>query len=363
MTIELRQIAEALDARLEGDGSIRISGLAEPAAAGPGHLALAMSETYADGLKQGRARAAVLWAGADWRAIGLEAALFVDRPRMAMSAASSLFEIHPFVEPGVHPTAHVDPTAELGRGAAIGPFAVIGPGAQLGNNARVLSHCCIGRGVVIGDDALLHAGVRIGERVRIGDRFIAQPGAVVGGDGFSFVTPEKSGAETARETLAQTGDAMAQSWHRIASLGAVEIGDDVELGANSTIDRGTIRSTRIGSGSKLDNLVQIGHNVVIGRDCLVCGQAGVAGSTRLGDRVVVGGHSAINDNIKIGDDVVIGGGSRVASNVPTGRAVWGFPATRMDQAVEGYKLLRRLPRLFDQVAKLQKAVSKSGQSD
>lgn len=363
MALTLAQIAAALDARIEGDTSLEIDALAEPGVAGPRDLALAMSEKYASGLSDGAAQAAVVWPDADWRALGLKAALFVHRPRVAMSRATAAFEIAPHAPEGVHPSAVIDPTARIGKGAAIGPFVVIGPGAVIGAGARVLSHASIGRDAVIGAGALLHSGARIGERVQIGDRFIAQPGVIIGGDGFSFVTPEKSGAETARETMSETGTATAQSWMRIASLGAVEIGDDVEVGANSTIDRGTIRSTRIGSGTKIDNLVQIGHNVVIGRDCLVCGQAGVAGSTRLGDRVVVGGHSAINDNIKVGDDVVIGGGSRVASNVPSGRAVWGFPATRMDQAVEGYKLIRRLPRLFDQVAKLQKAVSKPGQSD
>jgi len=317
MTIELRQIAEALEARLEGDGSIVVDGLAEPGSAGPNQLALAMSEKYIAGLREGAARAAILWPGADWQALGLDAALFVDRPRVALCRASAMFQIAPDVAPGISPMAQVDGSAVIGAGAAIGPFVVIGPGVVLGEGARVLSHTCIGRDTVIGTDALLYAGVRIGERVTIGDRFIAQPGAVIGGDGFSFVTPEKSGAETARETMADTGTTKEQSWMRIASLGAVEIGDDVEVGANSTIDRGTVRATRVGAGTKIDNLVQIGHNVQIGQDCLVCGQAGVAGSTRLGDRVVVGGHTAINDNIVVGDDAVIGGGSRVASNVPS----------------------------------------------
>lgn len=363
MAVKLTQIAQALDARLEGDGALLIDALAEPSMAGPGDLAMAMRDSYAPGLARGAAQAAILWPGADWRALGLRAALFVDRPRVAMSRATAAFETPPFAPPGVHPTAVIDATAQIGAQVTVGPMAVIGPGAVIGAQTRILSHVSIGRDTVIGAHALLHAGVRIGERIRIGARFIAQPGAVIGGDGFSFVTPEKSGAETARESLGAEASVRDQSWLRIASLGGVEIGDDVELGANATIDSGTIRATRIGSGTKIDNLVQVGHNVIVGRDCLLCGQAGIAGSTELGDRVVVGGHSAINDNIKVGDDAVIGGGSRVASNVPSGRAVWGFPATRMDQAVEGYKLIRRLPRLFDQVSRLQKAVSKTGQND
>lgn len=366
MAMTVAQIAKALNARLEGNATLVVAGLAEPGEAGPDDLAMAMHPKYGDDLGSGRARAAVLWPGADWRALGLEAAIMVDRPRVALSRATAAFEVPPDCPPGIHPTAHVDPGAELGEGVSIGPFVSVGPGARVGARARIMSHASIGRDARIGDDALIHAGARLGAGVRVGARFIAQPGAVIGGDGFSFVTPEKSGVETAREGMgdpSKEATARAQVWMRIASLAPVEIGDDVEIGANTTIDRGTIRATRIGSGTKLDNLVQIGHNVVIGRDCLICGQTGIAGSTRLGDRVVVAGHCAINDNIEVGNDAVIGGGSRVGTKVPSGRAVIGYPAMPMAQWIESYKLIRRLPRLFSQVSGREKSVSKSGQSD
>ncbi len=168
---------------------------------------------------------------------------------------------------------------------------------------------------MIGADALLLSGVRIGARVRIGDRFIAQPGAVLGGDGFSFVTPTPGVVEEARETGAISSVEQAD-YVRINSLGSIGIGDDVEIGANSCIDRGTIADTMVGDGTKIDNLVQIGHNVRIGHTCLICGQAGVAGSTVIGDRVVLGGKAAVADHLRIGSNVVITGNSGVEHPCP-----------------------------------------------
>jgi UDP-3-O-[3-hydroxymyristoyl] glucosamine N-acyltransferase len=185
----------------------------------------------------------------------------------------------------------------------------------------------------------------------------------VGSDGFSFVTPEKSGVERVRESLGHQGEIVAQSWTRIHSLGGVEIGDDVEIGANTAIDRGTIRATRIGRGTKLDNLVHVGHNVEVGEDSLLCGQVGIAGSARIGNRVVLGGQCGVNDNIFVGDDVVAGGATKIFTNAPAGRVLLGSPAVKMEAHVEMMKALRRLPRLFEQVRDLQKAVSKSSDND
>jgi UDP-3-O-[3-hydroxymyristoyl] glucosamine N-acyltransferase len=363
MTHTIADIAAALGAELFGDGSIRVTGAAEPAMAGPEHLALAMKPEYATGLAKGRARAAVLWAGADWQALGLEAALVVPRPRYAMAGITRALDPGPEIAPGIHPTAVIEPGAQIAEGAAIGPFVVIGRAARIGARARIAAHVSIGAEVQIGDDALLLDGVRIGHHVRIGHRFIAQPGAVVGSDGFSFVTPEKSGVERVRESLGHQGDITAQSWTRIHSLGAVEIGDDVEIGANTAIDRGTIRATRIGRGTKLDNLVHVGHNVEVGEDCLLCGQVGIAGSARIGNRVVMGGQCGVNDNIFVGDDVVAGGATKIFTNAPAGRVLLGSPAVRMEAHVEMMKALRRLPRLFEQVRALQKAVPKPIDND
>ena len=363
MTHSVQEIATALGAMLEGDGDLRILRASEPASAGPQDLALAMDAKYADGLAQGRAQAAVLWPGADWRSFGLKAAIFIDRPRLAMAGLTRLLDAGPDIAPGIHPLAVIDPTAQIGAGAAIGPFVVIGARVTFGPGARIASHVTVASGAQIGARALLLQGVHLGARVVIGDDFIAQPGAVVGSDGFSFVTPEKSGVEEIRETLGNRAEIKAQSWARIHSLGSVTIGNNVEIGANCTIDRGTIRDTVIGDGTKLDNLVQVGHNVRIGRDCMICGQVGIAGSARIGDRVVLAGQCGVNDNIFVGDDVVAGGATKIFTNAPAGRVLLGYPAVKMETHVESYKAIRRLPRLFAAVADLQKAVSKRDRSD
>ncbi|MFB2532455.1 UDP-3-O-(3-hydroxymyristoyl)glucosamine N-acyltransferase [Paracoccus zhouxuedongae] len=352
------QIAEALGAEAAGDLSIRVTGGAEPGQARADQIALAMSPAYAEGLAKGQARVALLWPGADWQGMGLAAAVFVARPRLAMAGLTRAFDPGPEIAPGIHPTAVIDPEAEIGAGAAIGPFVVIGRGARIGARARIASHVSISEGAQIGDDALILTGARILHRVVIGHRFIAQPNAVIGGDGFSFVTPEKSGVEQIRETLGQRDAIVEQALTRIHSLGGVEIGDDVEIGAGATIDRGTIRATRIGRGTKLDNLVHLGHNVTVGEDCLICGQVGVAGSSQIGNRVVLAGQCGVSDNIAIGDDVIAGGATKIFTRVPAGRVILGNPAVRMETQVEINKALRRLPRWGEELARLRENVMK-----
>lgn len=346
MGYTIAEISVALGAQAAGDLSVVIEAASEPASAGPTDLALAMDPKYADGIAKGAAVAALLWQGADWQALGLKAAIFAPRGRLAMAGLSRMLDAGPVIAPGVHALAVVDPSAVIGAGAAIAPFVVIGPGVIIGEGARIASHVSIAEGAQIGVDALICQGARIGARVVIGDRFICQPGAVIGSDGFSFVTPEKSGVEEIRETLGQRDGVTAQSWTRIHSLGAVTIGNDVEIGANACIDRGTIRDTTIGDGTKLDNLVHIGHNVQVGQDCLLCGQVGVAGSSRIGNRVVLAGQCGVNDNIFVGDDVIAGGATKIFTNAPAGRVLLGYPAVKMETHLEMQKALRRLPRMM-----------------
>ncbi len=356
-------IASSLGARFAGHGDLTISHASEPQSAGPTALALAMSEKYAAMLAAGQAKAALVWEGADWQSMGLQAAIFVARPRLAMAGLSKLFDPGPDIPLGIHPMAVVDPTAEIAHGAAIAAFVVIGRRSKIGAHAQIASHVSIAEGVTLGDDATIAAGARIGARVNIGHRVIIHSGAVIGCDGFSFVTPEKSAVEQVRETLGDRKDIENQSWTRIHSLGSVDIGDDVEIGANCAIDRGTVADTRIGRGTKLDNLVHLGHNVQVGEDTLLCGQVGVAGSAKIGHRVVLGGQCGVSDNITIGDDVVAGGATKIFTNAPKGRVLMGSPAMKMDSQVASYKALRRLPRLFARVDALEKAVPKTSRTD
>ncbi|MBM3614692.1 MAG: UDP-3-O-(3-hydroxymyristoyl)glucosamine N-acyltransferase [Alphaproteobacteria bacterium] len=359
MAHSIAEIAAALGAQAVGDLGLVVRRASEPAMAGPEDLALAMDPRYAGGLSQGRAQAAMLWPGADWQGLGLKAAIFAPRGRLAMAGLSVMMDEGPQIAPGIHPMTVIDPSAQIGQGAAIGPFVTIGAGVRIGLRARIASHVSVAEGAVIGDDALILQGVRIGARVRIEDRFICQPGAVIGADGFSFVTPEKSGVEEIRETLSQRNEIHEQTWTRIHSLGSVMIGDDVEIGANCTIDRGTIRDTAIGRGTKFDNQVHIGHNVQVGEDTLLCGQVGIAGSSRIGSRVVLAGQVGVNDNIFVGDDVIAGGGTKIFTNAPKGRVLLGYPAVKMETHVELQKALRRLPRLGARVAALETVIAPS----
>jgi len=363
MAYTVQDIATALGAEAFGDLSLQITGVAEPAMAGPSELALAMSPKYAEGLPDGQAKVAMLWAGADWQALGLQAALVAPRPRFAMSSLSRMMDKGQGFGTGIHPSAVIDPTAQLGDNVSVGPLTVIGAGARIGAGSVIGPQCFIGNDVSLGEGAFLREGVKLGARVRIGKNFIAQPGATVGADGFSFVTPEESAVERVRESLGDQGELRGQSYARIHSLGNVTIGDDCELGANACIDRGTVRDTRIGNGVKFDNLAQIGHNVEIGNDCLICAQVGVAGSTRIGNNVVLGGQTGVSDNIFIGDHVITGGATKVLSNVPAGRVLLGYPAMKMDQHIDVYKALRRLPRLMRDISVLQKSLSKAQDKD
>lgn len=361
MAYSVKMIAAALQAESCGDGSIIVDSVAEPASAGPRDLALALSPAYASDLSKGQAVAAVLWPGADWQALGLRAAIIAPRGRLAMARLTGLIDQGPDWPTGLHAMALIDPTARIGADVSVGPFAVIGAGAIIGPGTRIAAHVTIAARAQVGQACTLYPGVRIGQRVRIGDRVILHPNVVLGADGFSFVTATPSYAETARIHLGKGSVTVPEdpTWHKIHSLGGVEIGDEVEIGANSTVDAGTIRATRIGRGTKLDNLVQVGHNVVIGQDCLLCAQVGVAGSSVIGDRVVLGGKTGVADNLTIGSDVVTGGATIVLSNVPSGRVMMGYPATRMDTHIDSYKALRRLPRWMSR----QNAVSKPDQSD
>jgi UDP-3-O-[3-hydroxymyristoyl] glucosamine N-acyltransferase len=356
MSYSVKEIATALGAEAQGEVDLLITAVAEPQTAGPDDLALASDPKYADALPGGAARAAMLWPDADWRALGLRAAILPNRPRYAMSGLTRMMDRGQGFAPGIHPSAIIDPGAQIGADVRIGPLSVISAGAQIGDGSIIGPQCFIGLDARIGENAFLREQVSIGARVQIGDRFIAQPGARIGGDGFSFVTAERSGIEAVRETLGDQQQTDAQPWTRIHSLGAVRIGDDVEIGATTTIDNGTIRDTIIGDGCKFDNAAQVGHNVTMGRDCLICGHVAIAGSARIGNNVVLGGMTGISDNIFVGDRVITGGATKVLSNVPAGRVMLGYPATRMDTQIEIFKSLRRLPRILRDVAALQKAV-------
>lgn len=350
----LADIADATGLTLVGDGSMVIQGVAAPAAAGRDDLAVAMDPKYGDALAAAPCRAAVVWAEADLDQLGLDGALTVDRPRVALARLTQAFQPDQGPASGVHPSAVIDPSAEIGPGAAIGPLVVIGPGATIGARARIHAHVSIGMGTTLGDDVLLHAGVRIGADCQLGNAVIVHSNAVIGSDGFSFEPPERGAVEAAKRTGSIDGATQTARFLRIHSLAGVWIGDDVEIGANTAIDRGTLAPTKIGHGTKIDNLVQIGHNVDIGETCLICGHCGIAGSVRIGDRVVLGGKTGIGDHLTIGSDVVCAAGSMVGTNISARSVMMGVPAIPRDTFVRQLMAARRMPRALEDLAKIRK---------
>jgi UDP-3-O-[3-hydroxymyristoyl] glucosamine N-acyltransferase len=354
----LTDIAAALGARLVGDGSFVVRSVAHPALAeGADTLALAMEEGAERALARTKAAAAAVAEGRDAALSGLKGGIVVKRPRVALARLLELFDRPPLAEPGVHPSAVVDPAAEIGADVAIGPLCHVGPGARIGARTRLLAQVTVGAGARLGEDCLVHSGVRIGERCVLGRRVIVQPNAVIGADGFGFVTPEKGSIESARETGGRV-EAQNLALLRINSLGNVVVGDEAEIGAGTTIDRGTLGATRIGRGTKIDNLVQIGHNCTIGENCLIAGMCGLSGSVTLGNRVTLAGGVGVADHISIGDDAIVMARSGVAKPIPP-REVWGgYPAEPREEAARLFMHSRRIPRMLRDVEELKQRLAR-----
>ncbi|CAK0769437.1 UDP-3-O-acylglucosamine N-acyltransferase [Azospirillaceae bacterium] len=353
--MKLSEIADVLGARLVGDGALEIHRVVHPADAQSSEdLVLAMDKSLLGALLASSARAAVVSSRMEIPDGRLDGCLVVERPRWAMGALLRLFDRPVHVDFGVHPTAVISPEARLGADVAIGPFVVIGPGVVIGDRTRIMSHVSIGADARVGSDGLIHPGVRIGDRVEIGDRVILHHNVSLGADGFSFVTPEPGSVETAKSS-GRVG-AVNTAIYRINSIGTVIIGHDVEIGANSAVDRGTVSVTRIGNNTKIDNLVQIGHNVVIGDNCMLCGQVGIAGSAVVGNRVVLAGRVAVADHVHIGDDAVVAAMSGVGSAVAPKTVVAGTPAVERGRFFEQIMRLNRLKSLFADVEALKNKV-------
>jgi UDP-3-O-[3-hydroxymyristoyl] glucosamine N-acyltransferase len=366
MSHSIAEIAAAIGAAAVGNGALRVEAAAEPGTARSTDIAIAITAEFLEELPHGAARAALIPEGTDWQALGLDAAIIAPRGRLAMSGLTRLLDAGPDLPTTRHPASLIGEGARIEPDVGLGAFSIVGAGVTIGAGTRIGHHVTIADGAEIGPDCRIHDGVRIGQRSRIGAGTIIHPNVVIGADGFSFVTEAPSRVEAARDALGQLDrpeDPQDQVWRKIHSLGGVEIGDHVEIGAGSTIDAGTIRATRIGQGTKIDNLVQVGHNAIVGRDCLLCAQSGVAGSARIGDRSVLGGKAGVADNITIGPDVVLGGGSVALSNVPAGRIMLGYPAMPIESQIESYRALRRLPRILDRLRSRQKPVPKQGESD
>jgi UDP-3-O-[3-hydroxymyristoyl] glucosamine N-acyltransferase len=340
MEIRLADLAARIGARVEGDGDLRIRGVAPIREACPGDLTFLASPRFEQWLATTGASAVILPPGIP--AAG-RTALRADDPYEAFRRAVEIFHAeHRLIAPGVHPTAIVGREATFGKEVAIGAYVVIGDRCVLGDAVMILPGVVIGDDVRIGHRCLVYPRVVIRESTEIGERVIIHAGAIIGDDGFGFLTRNHH------------HDKMPQ-------VGRVVIEDDVEIGSNACIDRATLGITRIGRGTRIDNLVQVGHNVEIGPDTILCAQVGVAGSTRVGARVVLGGQAGLVHHIEIGNDVQVGAQGGVTKSVPAGSQVSGYPAAPHALARRMYAALRHLPemwrdfhRLTERVARLEK---------
>jgi len=268
----------------------------------------------------------------------------VDNPYLAFQKVVRLFRPELYRPlPGVHATAVVSPAATIGEGASVGAHCVVEAGARIGARTVLMPGCYVGVQAAIGEDCLFYPNVSLREECVVGSRCILHSGAVIGADGFGFAFD-------------------AGRYHKVPQVGIVQIGDDVEVGANTTIDRATTDATRIGDGTKIDNLVQIGHNVQIGRHCIIVSQVGISGSTRLEDFVVIGGQAGLAGHITVGQGANIGGQAGVSKSVPAKAVVWGTPAQPLTLIKRINAYLQRLPQLFQRTKSLEARVEQLEQT-
>ena len=357
-TASLGTLADLLGGSVIGDADLTVDGVEHPARASDRELALALEKSAVQALAGSAAAAAVVATPMkDAAELGrLKGYLVVDRPRVALAKLLGLFAPAPRLAPGIHGTAVVDPEATVGDGVSIGAYAVVGSGTVIGPGTRIFPHATIGADVTIGRDAAIHAGARIGDRVSLGDRVIVQSNAVIGSDGFGYVTASESTVEAAyrrRNLRSNQTEGSNDEILRIASAGTVVIEDDVEIGAATTIDRATLGATRIGRGTKIDNLVQIAHNCEIGQNCMIAGQVGLSGSVRVGDRTVLAGQVGIADHKTIGSDCLVIAGSGVGGSIPDRAVYGGYPARPKEETLRDLANIRRVPTLMAEIDALK----------
>ncbi len=337
---KLSEIAELLGGTLVGSADPVISGASGLENASAGDLTFVNNSRLLVKLEDCAATAVLI--GPEMET-GMPA-IRVENPYMGFADFLAYFQtpLDRVFPPGIHETAVIDDTADVSAAASIGPYCVIGAGSTVGSGSRLASHVTLGPDVSIGENCLVYAQVAIREGCRVGSRVILHSGVCLGADGFGFL-PGKTGLK------------------KIPQVGVVVIEDDVEVGSNCCIDRATTGETVIAAGSKLDNLVQVGHNVKIGSHTVLCGQAGIAGSTTIGNGVAVGGCASVGDHITIGDGVQLAGKSGVISDVPAGQTMFGTPAMKIKESFRLTSALRRLPELLRRVKKLEEIQKNSGE--
>ncbi len=333
MTRTAKELAEAIGARLEGDAAAEIRGVAAPERAGPHDLIYVEAAKHAD---RATASAALCVIADEGAALAGKTILRHKQPKLAFAKAAALLLERAPIASGVHQTAIVAPLTRLSPGVSIGPYAVIGEDVHVGSGTQIGAHTVVGAGCWIGENCRIHPRVTLYAGVRIGHRAEIHSGAVIGADGFGYAHGE------------------GRYW-KFPQAGIVEIGDDAEIGANTTIDRGSLDDTRIGDGAKLDNLVHIGHNCKIGEHTVMAAQVGLSGSCVIGKNVVIGGQVGFGEHCRVEDGAIAGAqaGIPTGKTIRAGQTVWGTPAREIGKFKEVYVWYARLPELAERIKKLE----------
>lgn len=336
--MKLGELATRLGAELRGDPNLEITGVNGIENAGPSEITFVANPRYAALARTTSAAAVLVEPG--FQNIP-PATLRIQNPYLAFSRALGLFYRPPAYPPGIHPTAVIDPTAEIAEGAHIGPYVVVAAGVRLGPHATLLAHVVLYPGVAAGSHFFAHAHAVVRENCVLGDHVTLENGAVIGGDGFGFAKNELG------------------RWEKIPQSGPVRLGDRVDVQANATIDRATVGATQIGSGSKIDNLVQVGHGSRVGENSLLCAQTGLAGSSTIGSNVILAGQVGIAGHCSVGDGAILTAQSAVSHDVPPGKMISGSPGFDNRLWLRAVALFQRLPELAKRLSSLEARVEKA----
>jgi UDP-3-O-[3-hydroxymyristoyl] glucosamine N-acyltransferase len=335
LEISLEELARMLGVRFVGDGTIRLTGVAGIEEAREGELTFVANPRYRSKLKHTRASAAIVPPDVERSHIAL---LISPTPYLTFAKALELFHPPEPQPPGVSELAWIDPSAQVAESATIHPFVFVGKGSVIGARTVLYPFATIGAHVRVGQDCRIHAHVSVRDRCILGDRVILHDGVVIGADGFGY----------ARDGTRHV---------KIPQVGIVRIEDDVEIGAHTCVDRATMGETRIGRGTKIDNLVQIAHNVRVGEDVILVSQVGISGSTVIGDRTALGGQVGVVGHVRIGNDVQIGAKSGVHGSIPDGEVVSGIPTMPYGHFLKTMAAFRRLPQLRDRILRVEKELA------
>ncbi len=335
ITYRLAELAGEVQGMLRGDGAIAITGVGHLHDAQPGDIAFVDGERNLSLSEQSEATALIVPRDME---VSHKPFIVTEDPQLAFSKVLALFARDRKPEPGVHPTAIVEESASLGADVSIGPKCYIGHGTIIGDRTVIHPMAFVSHEVSIGEDCEIFPQTYVGPRTQMGSRVQIHAGAVVGADGFGFLTTD-------------------QGHQKIPQIGNVIIDDDVEIGANSTVDRATVNATRIGAGTKIDDGVHVAHNVIIGRNCMLCGQVGIAGSCRIGDNVVMGGQVGVKDHVDICDNVILGAKGGAIGDITEPGIYSGFPARRHGEQMRLLALTRKLPDMVKRMKELEGLVA------